>query len=264
MLPKSGGWLDTIKVVMGFLEVAAAIKFFRTAELGFLGQPQYFTYDVSLVGMAVVLLCCGLYLLNVFRLPHDEEKYHIAAPRLLFAMLFLGLGVYLIPGTLKGQRPSGVVFAWIDAFLLPEPGAGAELPWRSDLPAALDYARKHNTLVFADFTGVTCTNCKDNERNVFPLVKDTLKKYTLVQMYTDWVPEQFYTVPPSQDDRQAEAKLANLWFQNEAFGTEQLPLYVIFEPRPNGKTRVVGVYREGKINHVDQFTEFVKNPLKGR
>jgi thiol:disulfide interchange protein DsbD len=264
LLPKSGGWLETVKVVMGFLEVAAAIKFFRTAELGLSGKPSYFTYDTALVGIAVVLFVCGLYLLNVFRLPHDEDRPHIGAPRMLFALLFLCLGVYLIPGTLKGQRPTGVVFAWVDAFLLPEPGSEVELPWRSDLPAALDYARQNKTLVFADFTGVTCTNCKDNEKNVFPLVKDSLKKYTLVQMYTDWVPEQFYHSPPDREERQAEAKEANLRFQREAFGTEQLPLYVIFEPLANGKARVVGVYREGKINDVAQFTDFVKKPLESR
>src|SRR4029450_11402074 len=121
---------------------------------------------------------------------------------------FIGLGFHMIPGTFKGQRPSGVVFAWVDAFLLPEPdAAGDELPWRTDLPAGLDYARQANGLVFADFTGVTCTNCKDNEYNAFPdqRVLPLLKKYTLVQMYTDEVPATFYTAPPSGKQRNAEA-----------------------------------------------------------
>jgi thiol:disulfide interchange protein DsbD len=216
--------------------------------------------------MAVVLAGCGLYLLGVFRLPHDEERTHISVPRLLFALGFLGLAVYLFPGTFKGQRPHGVVFAWVDAFLLPDPDstAGEDLPWRSDLPAAIEHARRTNSLVFADFTGVTCTNCKNNERNVFPKFKDLLKKYTLVQMYTDEVPAAFYTHPPRGEDRDHEALDANLVFQRKAFGTEQLPLYVIFEPLPTGKTRVVGVYDEGTIQHPDRFEAFLKQPLDSR
>ncbi len=265
-LPKSGGWLETVKVVMGFLEVAAAIKFFRTAELRLLDKPKYFTYEFSLVGMAVVLFACGLYLLNVIRLPHDEEKSHISVPRLFFALAFLVLGVYLLPGTLKGQRPSGVVYDWVDSFILPADDGEAEFPWRSDLPAALEHARKTNTLVFVDFTGVTCTNCKKNERSVFPdkHVSGLLKKYTLVQMYTDEVPAVFYNTPPKGEDRDREALEGNLWFQEKAFGKTQLPLYVILEPIAEGKTRVVEVYDEGTINDKDRFIEFLQKPLEGR
>jgi thiol:disulfide interchange protein DsbD len=240
-LPKSGGWLDSVKVVMGFLEVAAALKFFRTAELRWLPLPQYFTYDLVLAAWVVIAAACGLYLLGLFRLPHDEEKSNIGVFRLIFALLFLGVGVYLLPGVFKdksgeSQRPGGVVFAWVDAFLLPEPSAagghgGDELPWGSDLPDAVKraYEEQRRTgrpkYVFVDFTGVTCTNCKANERAVFPLaaVKEQMKQYALVQMYTDDVPAAFYTSPAPVDDRKAEAE-ANLRFQMKAFGTEQLPL----------------------------------------
>ena len=79
-------------------------------------------------GWVAIAVACGLYLLNVYRLPHDEEKPNIGVPRLLFALSFLGLGVYLLPALFKGadgkpQRPGGVVYAWVDAFLLPEPEA---------------------------------------------------------------------------------------------------------------------------------------------
>ena len=127
-LPKSGGWLDSVKVVMGFLELAAALKFFRTAELGVFSPTAYFTYDLVLAGWVAIAFACGLYLLNAYRLPHDEEKPNIGVPRLLFAVLFLGLGFYLLPAMFKGpdgeaQRPAGAVYAWVDAFLLPEPEA---------------------------------------------------------------------------------------------------------------------------------------------
>jgi thiol:disulfide interchange protein len=270
-LPKSGGWLDRIKAVMGFLEVAAALKFFRTAELLLTNQPTFFTYDVVLAGWVVIMIATGLYLLNLFRLPHDEEAGPVGVVQLLFALLFISLGVYLLPATFKTekgqQRPSGVVFAWVDAFLLPDPSSeGAHgLPWNSDLPSVVEEARKDRKLIFVDFTGVSCTNCKDNERNVFPRneVDSLLRQYRLASMYTDIIPAEFYRVPPSHRDLRREAT-ANLEFQKAAFGTEQLPLYVIFEPLPGKGVRVVDVYAEGKINDREAFVQFLKKPLEGK
>ena len=262
-MPRSGGWLDTVKAVMGFLELAAALKFLRTAELRW-PPVAYFTYDFVLAAWVVISIVCGLYLLNMFRLPHDEEKPNIGVVRLLFALGFLGLGVYLFPGLLKGadgqpQRPAGVVFAWVDAFLLPDSSANPAkgLPWGTDLPAALEKARSGKAkYVFVDFTGETCTNCQLNENDVFPKpeVDALLRKFELVQLYTDGVPLKFFTLPPI--DRNAEAA-ANQDFQRTAFGTEQLPLYVILEPLPGGAVRVVDVYEEGKINDVAKFTAFL-------
>jgi thiol:disulfide interchange protein DsbD len=273
-LPKSGGWLDSVKVVMGFLEVAAALKFFRTAEIRWFGTPTYFTYDIVLAGWVVVSVACGLYLLNVYRLPHDEEKPNIGVPRLMFALMFLGLGVYLLPGLFKqsngdSQRPRGIVFAWIDAFLLPEQNATAEdLPWNTDLPGALDKAREESGksgkphYVFVDFTGVTCSNCKANEREVFPKpqINQLLRKYSLVQLYTDDVPGSFYSPAPDIRDLHDEGT-ANGNFQDKAFGTSQLPLYAILQPTPTG-AKVVSVYSEGKINNVEAFTAFLEAPFK--
>ena len=276
-LPKSGGWLDTIKAVMGFLELAAAIKFFRTAELRLADQPTYFTYDVCLAAFIIVAAVCGLYLLNIFRLPHDEESPRIGVVRLLFALGFLGLAVYLTPGLFKsangeGQRPSGIVFAWIDAFLLPEnaappPGAKTNhLPWRSDLPDALKIAYEEGRrtgkpkYVFVDFTGVTCSNCKANERKVFPQpeIRVALERFVLVQLYTDDVPSEFFSSPQPLSARTEEAA-ANFSFQDRAFASSQLPLYAILEPTATG-AKVHSFYEEGLINRVDDFAKFLKAP----
>jgi len=269
-LPKSGGWLDTVKVTMGFLELAAALKFFRSAELLLTSTPSIFTYDLVLAGWIATFAATGLYLLRLFRMPHDEEPGPVGTIQVLFALLFLGLAVYLVPGTFKTangpQRPTGVVFAWIDAFLLPEQTAniGGELPWGNDLPAAIADAKRDNKLVFVDFTGKLCTNCKDNEQNVFPIpaVRKAMERYRLVQMYTDMVPDHFYSAPLDLGDAVDHAQ-ANLRFQQKAFGTEQLPLYVILEPTAAG-ARVVGIYAEGKINNVAGFTEFLTKPLEGK
>jgi hypothetical protein len=190
----------------------------------------------------------------------------------MFALVSLGLAVYLMPalfahGGNERNRPAGIVYAWVDAFLLPEPSAaeivGTDLPWSGDLRRTLDDARGTNGRVFVDFTGKTCSNCKLNEKNVFPIpeVKQLLKQYRLVQMYTDEVPDVFYEADPGLVRREKDAD-ANLTFEKQAFGEEQLPLYVILKPEPTGKTSVVGVYREGKINNEAGFIEFLKNGLK--
>jgi thiol:disulfide interchange protein DsbD len=279
-LPKSGGWLDSVKVVMGFLELAAAFKFFRTAELRLLDRPEYFTYDLVLGTWVAIAGVTALYLLGIFRLPHDEERPNVGVARMLIGLAFLTLAVYLTPALFKGgsgqaNRPGGVVYAWVDAFLLPEagsPGADA-LPWSADLSGAVDRIAKakqtsgsaERPLVFVDFTGVTCTNCKYNEENVFtrPEVRDLLRRYTLVQMYTDHVPAEFYADPPPLLDRKLEAA-SNLEFQKEVFQDQRLPLYAVLEPQAGGKVRVVGVYDEGKINEVGRFVEFLKKPLEGK
>jgi thiol:disulfide interchange protein DsbD len=272
-LPRSGGWLNVVKVVMGFLEMAAALKFFRTAELRLLATPELFTYDFVLGLWVAMALVCGLYLLNVFRLGHDEVLESVGTPRMVWGLLFLGLAFYILPGMFKGgpdgerQRPGGAVFAWIDAFLLPEPGQGGsmhgDLRWTANLPQAIAQARTQQKKVFVDFTGVTCTNCKYNERNVFtrPEVRDLFKQYNLVQMFTDEVPAQFYSENPTDGRRETEAR-ANLAFQKRKFGTEQLPLYAILDPQSDGTVRVVAVYDEGKINNVENFISFLKGPVK--
>jgi thiol:disulfide interchange protein DsbD len=160
---------------------------------------------------------------------------------------------------------------------LPEPGESkGELAWSGNLKAAIDEARADfrrtgkPRLVFVDFTGETCTNCKINEKSVFtkPEIRGLFQKYQLVQLYTDKVPDKQYSSEVrsrfgSDAARQREDAAANLWFQRAAFGTEQLPLYVILKPELDGKIAVVGKYDEGKINNDSAFVQFLKSPLNG-
>jgi thiol:disulfide interchange protein len=282
-LPKSGGWLDSVKVVMGFLELAAALKFFRTAELRSPFGMSYFTYDMVLAGWVAICFACGLYLLNAYRLPHDEEKPNIGVMRLIFALLFLGLGFYLLPGTFKGadgvvQRPKGAVFAWVDAFLLPEPKtpakldnneSGKELIWGTDLKDAYDRMRDQASKgekprpIFIDFTGKTCSNCRLNEQNIFPLseVQNLLRDYERVQLYTDEVPEEFFATDPGYSVRRLEARANDDFkYDKRIFGTQQLPLYVVLVPQPSGKLKA-DVYQEGAINKPTEFISFLKQGL---
>jgi len=173
-LPKSGAWMNTVKVVMGFLELAAAVKLLRTAELGLMGKAEYLTYDLCLGIYVALAILCGLYLLNLFRLPHDHGMPEsLSVGRLMFSIAFISLGLYLMPGLFKQgdgerQRPKGVVFEWLESFLLPDQsggeiattdGAGPRSPekrltWFGNLDKALKQAETEKKLVFIDFTGL--------------------------------------------------------------------------------------------------------------
>jgi thiol:disulfide interchange protein DsbD len=272
-LPKSGSWMNSVKVVMGFLELAAAFKFLRQGELVLTPVPQLFTFDLVLGLWIGICLLTALYLLNFYRLPHDSPAEHLSVPRLILACAFLGLGFYLLPALFSvsedgtRQKPAGATYAWLNSFLLPDP-TEARLPWTGNLQAALERARRDRRLVFVDFTGETCTNCKINEESVFPRydIDQALRQFELVQLYTDKVPNKYY--PPqvlaalgSGVSRQRADAKVNLAFQREAFGTEQLPLYVILEPLSDGRVAVRGIYSEGKINDEAAFARFLRQPL---
>lgn len=178
-LPRSGSWMNTIKVVMGFLELAAAFKFLRAGELILFGKAEVLSYDLVLGIYVAIALLCGLYLLNLYRLPHDDTPVEqLGVPRLLFSVFFLTLGFYLLPALFKletgeKQRPNGRVFAWLDSFLLPDttdeaaaaPGAAQSagtkageikrLSWFGNLDQGLSEAERDHRLVFIDFTGLT-------------------------------------------------------------------------------------------------------------
>jgi thiol:disulfide interchange protein len=155
-MPKSGSWMNSVKVVMGFLELAAAFKFVRAAELNFLAASKYFSFDLVLGIYVALAVACGLYLMNVYRLPHDHDAAEsIGVPRLIFGLMFLSFAFYLLPGIFKddhgrSQKPNGVAYEWISAFLLPDERS----EWGTDLAAALARAERENKPLFIDFTGL--------------------------------------------------------------------------------------------------------------
>ena len=273
-LPKSGGWMNVIKVTMGFLELGAALKFLANADIAFFpGNPRLFNYDTVLCAWIALSFACGLYLLGVYRLPHDDVGDHIGVPRMIFATIFFGLTIYMFP-LLRGDKPAGMVGEGLVAFLPPSfqtrsGGGGPGNPGEEHLPWHLDYldgwkdAVKENKLIFIDFTGVNCTNCRDNEQNVFPK-KDVfagLQQYVRVQLYTDIVPNTKLSAAEakSQADRNAA------WRDDIADPTN--PSYIIFRPDPkepfrDGKLNgEVLARRNGKIFDVSDFVAFLRAPL---
>lgn len=268
-LPKSGGWMTTIKVTMGFLEIGAALKFLSTADgLWFPGNPRLFNFDTVLCSWIALSFACSLYLFGVFRLHHDTPEDHIGVPRMIFGSIFLGMALYLLP-LLFGTVPQGIVMEKLISFLPQEFGRGhGEIPWiEHDYETAWKKAVAENKLIFIDFTGYNCANCRENERNVFPRRKvvEELKKYICVKLYTD-------SVQDSKLSSTQAKKLAdiNSMRQDKLINDAAQPSYVILDPnrdRPfDGQyiaASVLGV-RTGRIEDVTDFERFLEEPLQER
>jgi thiol:disulfide interchange protein DsbD len=267
-MPKSGNWLNSVKVVMGFIELAAALKFLRAGErLLTSNQTTFLTFNLVLGLYVAICFACALYLLCVYRLPHDTPTENIGVMRMMMGLTFVALGLYLMPALFQAdakgntQKPKGAVFAWISSFILSD---NEYLEWKPTLEEGLAEARKNpGKRIFIDFTGINCTNCNINEDDVFPLpeVQERLQQYVLVKLYTDTVPAKYYRGADRSNLAKHEADAGrNLKFQKDHFKTEQLPLYVIMEPADNADGfRTVAVYPEGKINFVNQFVEFLSD-----
>jgi len=216
-LPSSGGWLNSVKVVMGFLELAAAFKFLSNVDL--VWGWHSVSRSVVLAAWVAIALIAAIYLLGKIQLPYDTPLERLSVARMLLSVFFLGLAFYLLAG-LFGAR-----LGELDAFLPPvqaenrvasstgEPGS----KWLASFDAALEQARATNRPVFVNFTGVTCTNCRWMEANVFTdaNVKRELDRFVLAELYTD---------------RETPEDELNSKLQETRFKTVALPLYVIVAP----------------------------------
>lgn len=226
-LPKAGGWMNNVKVVMGFLEVAAAIKFISNADLVWAWgiMPREFFLAIWIIcGILIVV-----YLLGAFKMKLDSDVTSMGALRLTWAVLFGAITIYLIPG-MFGQSlgevdaflpPKGYLNADVSTATLSSIGgetkSGENIVWLNNYEEAVALAKKENKSIFIDFTGWTCTNCRLMEANVFPLpkVQQHLKNMITVKLYTD---------------RRSEPDISNQKMQLDRFGSIDIPLYVILTP----------------------------------
>lgn len=221
-LPKSGGWLNSVKVVLGFLELALALKFLSIADQVY--HWHLLDRDLFLALWIVIFALIGFYLLGKIRLAHDSETKNVSIPRLLLAIGTFAFVVYMIPGlwgaplkALAGYLPPetsqefnlyarneaatptpvslGEPVKYADLFKLPHGLQGF-----FDYKQALAYAKKVNKPVFIDFTGHGCVNCREMEARVWsdPAVLQRMRNdYVVVALYVDdktELPEsQWYT-----------------------------------------------------------------------
>ncbi|MGE3467587.1 MAG: protein-disulfide reductase DsbD family protein [Pyrinomonadaceae bacterium] len=230
-LPRSGSWMNSVKVVMGFLEIGAALKFLSNVDL--VWGWNIFTREVVIAGWIALSVLIFLYLLGLFKFSHDSDDQRIGMIRVLNAFVFGTMAFYLLTG-LFGSR-----LGEIESFLPPAKvvagttttGIGGELTWiTNDYSAAVAQAKTENKRIFIDFTGYTCTNCRWMEANMFPLqgVRNELDKYVRVKLFTDGEGEPYEGFQRMQEER---------------FGTVALPLYAILTPEDEIVARFEGLTR---------------------
>ncbi len=181
-LPKSGGWLNSVKVVLGFIEIGLALKFLSIADTVY--HWGILNRDVYLALWIVLAFMVGLYLLGKLKFSHDSNMEHIPVGRLLLAVVFFGFSVWLLPGIfgaplkeLSGYLPPKSTLAFDLSGEKGENGYKAKhsetlhfphgLSGYFDYCEALDYAKKVGKPIFIDFTGHGCVNCRKKWKNMY-------------------------------------------------------------------------------------------------
>ncbi|WP_158797164.1 protein-disulfide reductase DsbD [Pedobacter sp. L105] len=262
-LPKSGGWLNSVKVFLGFLELALSLKFLSNVDLTY--HWHLFDREVFLVLWIVIALLTGFYLLGKLKFSHDSDVTYLSVPRLFLAIIVLSFSIYMVPGLWGAPLKS------IAAFLPPQSSQDFDLytPTLSaggttslqnttadqtphkyaslfDKPLGLNpffdykegvaYAQKIHKPVIIDFTGHACVNCRKMEaavwpdKKVFPLLKDS---YVLIQLYVDDKTElpvsEQYTSTFSHRKITTIGAL-NSDIQATRFNTNSQPYYVLLNP----------------------------------
>jgi len=221
---KSGDWMVAIKVVLGFLEFAAAFKFLSNVDL--LWEWGVVTRPLVLALWTGTFVAAGLYLLRIFHFPHSDTTQKTVGPgRIMMAIAFLAIAAY----SSTGMRDHKSMGGWIDAWLPPAPypgemvseggdESGGHLSWiDDDIDKGMADGRAQGKPLFIDYTGYTCTNCRLMEGSVFPrpAVRERLAKMIRVRAYTDGGKEVH--------DRQRDDQV-------KRYGTAALPFYVILDP----------------------------------
>ena len=215
-LPKSGGWLNSVKVIMGFLELGAAMKFLSNVDL-VLGWG-IFTYQSVLASWMILSIIMGIYLLGKIQFPYDSKIDNMGTSRIVLSLSIFLFSMYLGSGLIG--RP---IHGLIDSYLPPNLEMENQtleiegLHWIEDYEEAKKISQDTNKPMFLDFTGYTCTNCRWMEINIFTdeRVQEHFKDYVLVRLYTDGKEEKH-----KQYQRMEELR----------FNTVALPFYVILSP----------------------------------
>jgi thiol:disulfide interchange protein len=269
-LPKSGGWLNVVKVVLGFLELALALKFLSTADQVY--HWNLLNRDVFLAMWVVLFGLLGFYLLGKIRLSHDSELPYLGVPRLMMATAALAFTVYLIPGLfgaplspLAGFLPPQTTLPFdltrtdgssggsghsnAGQLALHDQNAACEAPRYGDflhLPHGLQgyfdleqarrCARAQNKPIFIDFTGHGCVNCREMEARVWsnPEVLRRLREdYVVVALYVDDktdLPTAEQVVSPRDGQPKTTVGARNFDLQISKFNANAQPYYVVLDP----------------------------------
>ncbi|MFV0149048.1 thioredoxin family protein [Empedobacter falsenii] len=254
-MPKSGGWLNTIKVSLGFIELAFALKFLSNADL--VWQMNWLPREIFLAFWIAIFIFLGLYLLGKFRLELDSPVQTIGVPRMLFALLSITFAIYMIPGLwggplklLSGLTPpitysesprgfhEGVGGGQTTAkFDDPNMVAGPHgIPAFKDFEQGAAYATKVNKPILLDFTGHACANCRKVEERVWSderVKKMLTEDFVLVSLYVDEqtpLPKEEQVFSKHLNNRTLKT-VGNKWtaFEIEHFNANAQPYYIVVD-----------------------------------
>ena len=230
--PKSGGWLNNVKVVLGFLELAFALKFFSVADLAY--GWHLLDRETFLALWIVIFALLGIYLLGAIKFPHDDEdERHTSVPRFFLALLSLAFAVYMVPGLWGAPVKAVSAFAppmSTQDFNLDPVKIEAKF---TDYEAGMAYARQTGKPVMVDFTGHGCVNCRKMELAVWhdAKVRDLLTKdYVLISLYVD---EKAPLPEPIEVEENGQITtlrtIGDKWsyLQRSKFGANAQPFYVL-------------------------------------
>ena len=185
-MPKSGGWMNIIKVTLGFLELAFALKFLSVADLAY--GWRILDRETFLALWIVLFALLGFYLLGKIKFPHDDDDTKVSVPRFFMALASLAFAVYMIPGLWGAPLKAVSAFAppmQTQDFNLYNNEVHAKF---DDYDLGMEYARQHGKPVMLDFTGYGCVNCRKMELAVWtnPKVSDIINNdYVLITLYVD-------------------------------------------------------------------------------
>jgi thiol:disulfide interchange protein len=237
-LPKSGGWMTTVKVVLGFIELALALKFLSNADLvahlGILKREVFFGLWI-LIGLATFA-----YLMGWFSFKKEYVKPVIGKGRKITAFIFLAIAIYLMPGVTNTKYAN---IALVSGFPPPACYSIYSHPVNCNEPlhdydAAVKLAKEKNMPILVDFTGYACVNCRKMEENVWTtsVVKEQMDKFILVSLYVDDKKElpadkQFLYKTKDSTDKKI-VTVGDKWatFESENFEAVSQPFYVLLSP----------------------------------
>ena len=230
-LPRSGEWLSRVKVVMGFLVLAAMLKYLYSLDAVL--QTGLLTRERFLAAWVVLFAMAGFYLLGFVRLPGISRDTELGVARLLMGLCLVVFGLSLVPGMF------GAKLGEIEAYIPPATGssfggstASGDLPWiENDLAGAFAKAKAEGKMVLVNFTGYACTNCHWMKANMFtkPEIGGVMKNMILVDLYTDGT------------DAASEA---NQKLEEAKFQTVAIPFYVLYDPNQNVLATFPGLTRK--------------------
>lgn len=232
-MPKSGGWMNVIKVTLGFLELAFALKFLSVADLAY--GWRILDRETFLALWIVLFALLGFYLLGKIRFPHDDVQDKISIPRFAGAFASLAFALYMIPGLWGAPLKAVSAFAppmWTQDFNLHKNEIHAPF---DDYDLGMAYAKQHNKPVLLDFTGYGCVNCRKMEAAVWtdPKVSDIITQdYVLISLYVDDKKELPAPIEVTENgNKRILRTVGDKWsyLQRIKFGANAQPFYVLVD-----------------------------------